>query len=893
VASRIQVRGIDEELWFGDYSDAEAEKKAAESVAATVGRVVGAKPFPVAAQRLADATRDPDCSLIQVVRILERDMALSARVLRLVNSASFALRTPCTSVRHAAALVGTQKLNQLATTAAILDMVDHTSVHASRILEHSAVVGGLCRYLGVHLGLPADELFTCGFLHDIGKLMLLEVEGKKYGELLTEVGAEYDAIHLYERELFGFDHALLAGHVLSRWSIPDPVPKVVAWHHHVTRAYEQGPRWASLCSVLRLADLLAYALSSDDDEVQVERAARSESASYLDISAAQLAAIWDELRNLHERSRALFRGEEPPDALPPVSLRPAARPARPSVSKRLRASHPSLRPPTLKGLGDLTSSSRRGFVVAAQAQVAIKDAPEGPKQFPCVVCSGPSFANVCPACHGYVCPAHQAGADEWCQLCRTEYVTESHGIRLRPILSLMLGAGVGATVVGACVSLVAGRGVGTPALLVGPLIGTGLAAGLVAIFHRYARRAWFVRTRPNRSAPGAAHISTPLPPEPPKEGERAPDSGIRDSSHPATDVAGSPAATDASEPQMVRAPADVVASGTPVSLRSLALSNSSVTPAARGASHAPASRRGRGSGSLRASAAASAPTEQKYAWPRTRSRPASAASRAPSAVPPTLAVPEAELAHVSEKPAARSVSMAPNDFSPSSDGSVFPGHESSREAAERGRTLKLLSDHAAGAAASSGPRTSGAPSPVVVTSRAPNAVVSERAPTVVVNESAPSRAPGAVMSESAPSRTANAVMSERAPSRTPGAVMSERAPGAVMSERAPSSPGVSRGASSGPAISARPIVDAGARPVEFPDYSVSPPGVPTRSNNPVVTPEDAPIAASDPMSPSDAAGDSRLSDVHAPAPQAWSEATVSAQPTWQAVLQATGTAEGW
>jgi bifunctional non-homologous end joining protein LigD len=53
------------------------------------------------------------------------------------------------------------------------------------------------------------------------------------------------------------------------------VPKVVAWHHHVTRAYEQGPRWASLFSVLRLADLLSYALVSDDDETQVERAARS------------------------------------------------------------------------------------------------------------------------------------------------------------------------------------------------------------------------------------------------------------------------------------------------------------------------------------------------------------------------------------------------------------------------------------------------------------------------------------------------------------------------------------------------------------------------------------------------------------------------------------------
>ncbi|HEX4335445.1 MAG TPA: HDOD domain-containing protein [Polyangiaceae bacterium] len=842
MASRIQVRGIDEELWFGDYSDAEAEKKAAESVAATVGRVVGAKPFPVAAQKLAEATRDPDCSLVKVVRILERDMALSARVLRLVNSASFALRTPCTSVRHAASLVGTQKLNQLATTAAILDMVDHTSVHASRILEHSAVVGGLCRYLGVHLGLPADELFTCGFLHDIGKLMLLEVEGKKYGDLLTEVGPEYDAIHLYERELFGFDHALLAGHVLSRWSIPDPVPKVVAWHHHVTRAYEQGPRWASLCSVLRLADLLSYALASEDDEGQVERAARSESASYLDISAAQLAAIWDELRNLHERSRALFRGEEPPDAMAAVSLRPSARASRPSVSKRLPASHPSLRAPTLKGLGDLTAASSRSgrALVSAPADVSIKDAPEGPKQFPCVVCAGPSFANLCPACHGYVCPEHQTAPDEWCRICRTEYLTSSHGIRLRPILILMLGAGVGATVVGACVSMATGRGFGSTAVLVGPLIGTGLAAGLVAIFHRYARRAWFLRTRPDRSAPHAAHISTPLPPEPVRDREKVPESGVRDSNRPANGFALQSVSlpVEAVESIFARASSGdlVTLPEPPVSLRDLALTNTSVTPATeRGVgprlSHgAPSSRR---NASSRNSVRATAPTElETSVAPRASSRRAQppveggsllapAASSAASRAPVSRRAPAPELAE--DAPRAASI--------PAGEPSLYPSDESTREAAERGRTLKLLSEHSTGSSS---------------------------------------------QKPSTPSRSQAVPQATRAPS-------------------------------SGPEISVRPLIHSdAARPVEFPDYSEPPPpsedddAVPstnavepttTLSRIPDDVPSDVPAAVDVPHVEAPPVLHSTPVKAPSKAPRA-TEVAVPPQ-SWQAVLQATGTADGW
>ncbi len=230
---------VDEELWYGASSDEAAEAEAAKSMAARMGRIIGAKPFPAAAQRLSQITRDPNCQMDEVVAVLESDPALSARLLRLVNSVGFSLRTACTSVRHAAALVGTEKLNQVASTAAILDMYESGGERAKQLLEHATVVGTLCRYLAFHFGLPPDELFTCGFLHDIGKLMLLDIEGDTYLELLGPETPEFDTTHVEERKRFGFDHALLAGHVLAAWNIPHPVPKVVAWHHHVTRAYAE------------------------------------------------------------------------------------------------------------------------------------------------------------------------------------------------------------------------------------------------------------------------------------------------------------------------------------------------------------------------------------------------------------------------------------------------------------------------------------------------------------------------------------------------------------------------------------------------------------------------------------------------------------------------------
>ncbi|HEX6277605.1 MAG TPA: HDOD domain-containing protein, partial [Polyangiaceae bacterium] len=296
---------LDEDLWFGTPGeDAELEERAAESMAAVAARVLGAKPFPAAAKRLEELTRSPNTKIQQVVAVLESDPGLSMRLLRLVNSAGYALRVRCTSVRHAAALVGMRRLHQLATTAAVLDLFDGDRPVVRQLLTHAAIVGALSRYLAVHVDLHPDELFTCGFLHDIGKLMLLDAEGESYLELVELAGDQADTLHLFERERYGFDHAVLGAHVLKSWKIPDPVPRVVAWHHSVGRAYQADPATAATVQALRLADNLSYLLRAPDAAAALKQAAESDSARYLGISEPQLASMWQDLARLAQRIAA-------------------------------------------------------------------------------------------------------------------------------------------------------------------------------------------------------------------------------------------------------------------------------------------------------------------------------------------------------------------------------------------------------------------------------------------------------------------------------------------------------------------------------------------------------------------------------------------------------------
>lgn len=495
------VAKIDEELWFGrsEGEDSIAEESAAISMAARIGRIVGAKTFPRSAKRLAELTRDDRVRIEPVVGVLESDPALSAKLLRLVNSAGYGLRMRCTSVRHAATLVGTDRLHQIATTAAVLDMFEQDSLVAARVIEHSTVVGALSRYLGAHLALPTDDLFTCGFLHDIGKLMMLETEGDLYLDLLEEYEHSPDEMHVLERDMYGFDHAVLAAHVLKAWEIPDPVPKVVAFHHSPARAYKSAPAVAAMVQTLRLADALFYALEEQGKPEAVTRIAQGEAASYLEISEPQLAALWPELQSLREHCLDQARNEPLP-----VFGADSLRPRGPLL--RQRSLEPGVR-------NSGSPDGKLGLSGAAQLSAGIENnfdrvaLSEAPKQLSCVACGEPTFGNMCPACGGHVCPDHQSGREDWCSICREEF--ERRDAEVLVPVATKAGLATGASAVLAMVFALGGATVGFASVSL-----LALATLVGVVLRNWHVRRTFLRSRHLSPPPAPPLLMTSMVPPP-------------------------------------------------------------------------------------------------------------------------------------------------------------------------------------------------------------------------------------------------------------------------------------------------------------------------------------------------------------------------------------------
>jgi HD-like signal output (HDOD) protein len=118
-----------------------------------------------------------------------------------------------------------------------------------------------------------------------------------------------DQLHLREREFLGYDHAVLGGHVLAKWGLPDPVPKVVAWHHQPARAYQQGGPVAVLVAVLRIADVIDTLVCSDKpiDSVTLKRLTVSADAVSGGIREKDIVATLAEAPKLRGEALMLFR----------------------------------------------------------------------------------------------------------------------------------------------------------------------------------------------------------------------------------------------------------------------------------------------------------------------------------------------------------------------------------------------------------------------------------------------------------------------------------------------------------------------------------------------------------------------------------------------------------
>jgi len=194
-------------------------------------RFLGRLPaFPPIAVRMLSALAQEDVAFKEVARLIGLDPALTGEVLRLANSGLYGRQFEVCSIRHAIAMLGLGTISQITTTAALWrGLRRRGSPFMKDWWRHSIAAALIARHSSKDLG--PDFAYTAALLHASGQLALIEDAPEDYPKLIESAYADGRDLLACERDVFGVDHALLAGLILQSWGLPEELSDAAAKHH--------------------------------------------------------------------------------------------------------------------------------------------------------------------------------------------------------------------------------------------------------------------------------------------------------------------------------------------------------------------------------------------------------------------------------------------------------------------------------------------------------------------------------------------------------------------------------------------------------------------------------------------------------------------------------------
>ncbi|MEN8189166.1 MAG: response regulator [Thermodesulfobacteriota bacterium] len=230
-----------------------------EQLKSMISSVDSLPSLPATYVRLQEIISDSDCSIADVGALIEEDVAMSAKVLQLVNSAFFGLFRHIDSPSRAVSLLGLETIKGLALGVQVFSKMQATSklMPVDLLFSHCMAVGSLARKIAVAAGVEkqvADDCFIAGILHDVGKLLFLVNMAEAYDEVLNRTGPE-TSLHEAEIQALQADHGVVGAYLIGLWGLPGQVVEAICFHHRL----EEYPMEAFTPALaIHLADTLYH-----------------------------------------------------------------------------------------------------------------------------------------------------------------------------------------------------------------------------------------------------------------------------------------------------------------------------------------------------------------------------------------------------------------------------------------------------------------------------------------------------------------------------------------------------------------------------------------------------------------------------------------------------------
>jgi len=230
---------------------------------ATIRKITSVSTLPHVALKIVELTSDPKSTAADLESVIRSDPALTARLLKMSNSAHFGLSERILEIRKAVIFLGFKTVKDLALSASVCELFRNSTqigrYRRTDLWKHSIGVALCSKAISQksEMGLE-DHVFSTGILHDLGIVITDQYLHDHFVAVLTHPEGDKVALEVLEQEVIGFSHQDLAKGVVANWNLPHEFQISVAAHHNPSKANKKDK---PLLSVLYLANTVCNAIN--------------------------------------------------------------------------------------------------------------------------------------------------------------------------------------------------------------------------------------------------------------------------------------------------------------------------------------------------------------------------------------------------------------------------------------------------------------------------------------------------------------------------------------------------------------------------------------------------------------------------------------------------------
>ena len=265
---------------------------------------------PIVFTQIQKVLNKETASAENVANILAEDPSMSAKVLKLTNSAFYGLAREIDSVKQAVIIVGMDAIKNLVLSASVLGMFKGNSLSKEfqdRFWRHSLATGQGSRLLAKKFRakgiIDSESAFSAGLLHDIGKLVIACFMQDDFEKILKRTRqAPILEDYQIEEEILGFNHSHVGSALAANWNLPSTLADAITFHHRPEEAPDDSPLAAIICG----ANYIAKQTFASDYEGRLIHPVSAEALERLGADEADLHGMDETLREEYAKAETFM-----------------------------------------------------------------------------------------------------------------------------------------------------------------------------------------------------------------------------------------------------------------------------------------------------------------------------------------------------------------------------------------------------------------------------------------------------------------------------------------------------------------------------------------------------------------------------------------------------------